>query len=203
MNSTYYVYEQSTQTRVQDTENSQDHRLSHTASAAVCEILPVTLEAGQVVFLHRPIDGPRSSWLVPYHAGIHPNDTVLLHLAAFLDKVFEPETYIVHSTSWRYDRRMEQLILTYLVVLPQRPWIRQWASTGCIHLECIGTIQKVQGDNLYPPENMKVGEVLAHALDHLALLSRDDRNIQTVLVSEWMDVLQPRLPKPAGCLLVA
>ena len=138
MNSTYYVYEQSTHAQVQETKNSQDHRPSNAVSATVCEILPVTLEAVQVVFLCRSTDGPRSSWLVPHHAGIHPNGTVLLLQAAFLARVFKPETYIVHSTSLRYDSRMQRLILTYLVVLPQRAWMRQWAATSHIYFECGG-----------------------------------------------------------------
>ena len=96
---------------------------------------------------------------------MHPNDTVLLHLAAFFgeDEVFEPGASIVHSTSWRYDLQMGRLILTYLVVLPQRTWMRQWAATGRIHFERIGAISKVYGDNLYPPDSMKIDEVLAHA----------------------------------------
>ena len=70
--------------------------------------------------------------------------------------------------------------------------------TGRIHFEYVGAIQKVQGDNLYPPERMKMDYVLAHTLDHLALLSRDDRSIRAILTPEWMDVLRPRLPKPTG-----
>ena len=45
---------------------------------------------------------------------------------------------------------------------------------------------------------MERDDILAHALDHLALLSRDDRSIQAVLEPEWMDLLQTRLPRPAG-----
>jgi hypothetical protein len=45
---------------------------------------------------------------------------------------------------------------------------------------------------------MERDDVLAHALDHLALLSRDDSSIQAVLAPEWMDVLDMRLPRPAG-----
>ena len=34
-------------------------------------------------------------------------------------------------------------VLTYLVVLPQRAWMRQWALAGRIHFEYVGAIQKV------------------------------------------------------------
>jgi hypothetical protein len=65
-------------------------------------------------------------------------------------------------------------------------------------MERIGAIEKIQRDNLFPPQHMKRDAVLAHALDHLALLSRDDRGIQEVLAPEWMGILQTRLPKPAA-----
>ena len=45
---------------------------------------------------------------------------------------------------------------------------------------------------------MERDDVLAHALDHPALLSRDDKSIQTVLERGWIDILQMRLPRPAG-----
>jgi hypothetical protein len=158
----------------------------------------VTLESDQVVFLRRPLDSQAASWLVPHQPDMHPNDTVLQHVTAFFGELFEPEASIVHSTSWRYDRQMGQLILTYLVVLPQRAWMRYWAATGRIRMERVGAIEKVQGDNLFPPQHMKRDAVLAHALDHLALLSRDDRSIQAVLAPQWRGILQTRLPKPAG-----
>jgi len=185
-------------TQAQDRDNSRTYLLTNETTGTVCEILPVTLESNQVIFLRRPLDSQAASWLVPHEPGMHPNDTVLQHVTAFFGELFEPEASIVHSTSWRYDRQMGQLILTYLVVLPQRAWMCHWAVTGRIRMERIGAIEKVQGDNLFPPQHMKRDDVLAHALDHLALLSRDDRGIQAVLAPEWMGILQTRLPKPAG-----
>jgi len=196
MNAIVYADEQVAQP--QDRDNSNMYLLTNETTGTVCEILPVTLESKQVAFLRRPLDSQRSSWMVPHQPGMHPNDTVLQHVAAFFGEVFEPEASIVHSTSWRYDRQRGQLILTYLVVLPQRAWMRLWAAAGRIHMERIGAIEKVQGDNLFPPQHMQRDAVLAHALDHLALLSRDDRGIQAVLVPEWMGILQKRLPQPAG-----
>ena len=161
-------------------------------------MLPVTLESNHVLLLHRPTESQDDSWLVPHRSGMHPNETVLQHLVAFFGGVFESDMSIVHSTSWRYNCHMERLILTYLVVLPYRAWMHQWAAAGRIFIEHIGAIEKIQGNNLFPPDRMERDDVLAHALDHLALLSRDDRSIQAVLTPEWMDVLQMRLPRPAG-----
>ena len=198
MSSNPYIYEKLAQVQDRDRDGSHTQSLSNEAPGAVCEILPVTLESNQVVLLRRPTDSQASSWLVTHQPGRHPNEAVLQHVAAFFGEVFEPRASIVHSTSWRYECEMVRLVLTYLVVLPQRAWMQQWEATERILFEYVGAIQKVQGDNLSPPERMKMDYVRAHALDHLALLSHDDRSIQAVLTPEWMDVLRPRLPKPAG-----
>jgi len=193
-----YIFEKLAEVQAQHREGSHTRSFTSGTSGVICEILPVTLESNQVVLLHRLTGGQASSWHVWHETDTHPNEEVLQHLAAFFGEVFEPHISIVHSTSWRYECELGQLILTYLVVLPQRAWMCQWALAGRIHFEYVGAIQKVQGDNLYPPERMKMDYVLAHALDHLALLSRDDRSIRAVLTPEWMDVLRQRLPKPAG-----
>jgi hypothetical protein len=136
------------------------------STGTVCEMLLVTLESNHVLFLHRSTERQEPSWLVPHQSGMHPNDTVLQHLVAFFGEAFEPDTSIVHSTSWRYNCQMERLILTYLVVLPYRAWMHRWAAEGRISSERIGAIEKVQGNNLYPPNRMERADVLAHALDH-------------------------------------
>src|SRR5712664_363759 len=61
------------------------------------EILPFTVEAGQVMMLRRREDGETQSWLVLHQAGMHPNDTVLEHLELYLGDLFEPRASIVHS----------------------------------------------------------------------------------------------------------
>jgi len=198
MSAVAYAEKPVTQTQAQGRDKSYAYLLTQETTGTVCEILPVTLESNQVAFLRHPLDSQTASWLVPLQPGVHPNDTVLQHVRAFFGELFEPEASIVHSTSWRYDQQKGRLILTYLVVLPQRTGIGHWAATGCMRIECLGAIEKVQGDNLFPPQRIKRDEVLAHALDHLALLSRDDSGIQAVLTPEWLGILQTRLPKPAG-----
>jgi hypothetical protein len=198
MSSTSYAYEKlvSTQKSARADNDARSSSIAH--SGTVCEMLVVTLESNQVLFLHCPTESQNETWLVPHQPGQHPNQTVLQHLLAFFGDAFEPDTSIVHSTSWRYSCQKERLILTYLVVLPYRAWMRQWAAAGYISIKRIGAIEKVQGNNLFPPDRMERDDILAHALDHLALLSRDDRSIQAVLEPEWMDVLRIRLPRPAG-----
>ena len=162
------------------------------------EILPIMLDSDHVVVLRRCEDGEVSSWLAPHQPGICPNETVLEHLAGFFGEIFEPQKSIVHSTSWRYDHEVERLILTYLVVLPKQLQASLCTATRRISMQHVKAIEKVYGDNLRPPTRIEVDNVLAHALDHLALLSHYDKSIQSLLQSEWLDVLQTRLPKPAG-----
>ena len=198
MSSTSYAYEKLVSTQKSARADNDARSSSNANSGTNCEILLVTLESNHVLFLHIPTESQCETWLVPHQSGIHPNHTVIQHLVAFFGEAFEPDTSIVHSTSWRYSCQIERLILTYLVVLPYRAWMHQLAAAGCISIKHIGAIEKVQGNNLFPPDRMERDDVLAHALDHLALLSRDDKSIQTVLERGWIDILQMRLPRPAG-----
>src|SRR6266581_8803341 len=69
-------------TQAQDRDNSRTYLLTNETTGTVCEILPVTLESNQVIFLRRPLDSQAASWLVPHEPGMHPNDTVLQHMRA-------------------------------------------------------------------------------------------------------------------------
>jgi hypothetical protein len=162
------------------------------------EILPVTLELNHVVTLRRREDGEAPSWLVKHRSGMHPNDAVIEELKLFFGELFEPQASIVHSTSWRYCQRTERLILTYLVVLPQHTWMCCWAASNRVVAQRVERIEQAQGDNLHPPERIEVSNILAHALDHLALLNCYDESIKAVLESGWLETLASRLPKPAG-----
>jgi len=163
------------------------------------EILPVTLELDHIVVLRRREDGA-APWLVMHQNGMHPNDAVIEHLKLFFENLFEPQTSIVHSTSWRYCQQTERLILTYLVVLPQHIWMNCWASSDRMIAQRVGRIEQAQGDNLHPPEKIEASNILAHALDHLALLHCYDESIKAVLEVGWLEALATRFPKPAGYL---
>ena len=164
------------------------------------EILPVTLESNHVVMLRRCEDGEAPSWLVMHQTGMHPNDAVIEHLKLFFGDLFEPQSSIVHSTSWRYCHQTERLIVTYLVVLPQHTRQSCWAASDGVVAHRLGRIEQAHGDNLHPPEKIEVSNILAHALDHLALLHCYDESIKAVLESGWLEMLETRLPRPAGYL---
>ena len=63
------------------------------------EILPVTLELDQVVWLRRREDGETHPWRIAHQAGMHPNDAVFAHVERLFGERFEPEASIIHSTS--------------------------------------------------------------------------------------------------------
>jgi len=107
---------------------------------------------------------------------------------------------IVHSTSWRYEQTTDQLLLTYLAVLPQGQWLDQWVASKRIVVEPIRAIRMVCGDHLAPPSHIGPTHVLAHALDHLAQLSTYDPAVRDVLEPSWHEILQQRGPKVAGYL---
>jgi len=162
------------------------------------EILPVTLEAEQVVALYRCEDEKAQPWLVPHQAGTHPNDAIRAHLERCFGDLFKPEASIVHSTSWRYCRRTERLILTYLVVMPQCGWSYHRIASERMMARRLGKVEQARGDHLHPPEKIEANNVLAHALDHLAMLRTSDERINEVLEAGWRGVLETRIPKPAG-----
>ena len=102
------------------------------------------------------------------------------------------------STSWRYCHRTDRLLLTYLVVLPQRAWGCWLAERGRMVAQQVGKEEAVRGDHLRPPGRIEMNSVLAHALDHLAWLKCYDERIKAVLESGWGVVLETRRPRPAG-----
>jgi hypothetical protein len=162
------------------------------------EILPVTLESDQIVLLRRREDSEAHAWQVLHQAGRHPNETVLEQIARCFGDQFEPDGSIVHSTSWRYCDRSDRLILTYLVVLPQRTWRCCRAASDRLVAQRVENGEQVRGDHLQPPGRIETNHILAHALDHLALLKSSDTSINAVLESSWVQVLETRIPQPAG-----
>jgi hypothetical protein len=164
------------------------------------EVFPVTIMSGQAVLIRHPQEKPLSPWIIPNQPHIHPNELVVNSLVNFFGAVFDPRSMIVHSTSWRYEQEGNQLLLTYLAVLPQGHWLDSWLTAKRIAVEPIeaGAIQ--HGDQLFPPVLIERYHVLAHALDHLASLSTYDPAIQASLEPEWREVLRLRSPKVAGYL---
>ncbi|MEI7770094.1 MAG: hypothetical protein WCI67_08915 [Chloroflexales bacterium] len=170
-----------------------------------CEILPVTLLAGQIYHLRRCGDGIGATWHEPL-ASAHPSEAVRAHLEAFLGIALDPRASVVHSTAWRYvcdGSAGGQLILTYLAVLAPGCHQEVTRSAGLIALEHVGPAQPARSETLMPPAQIGPAHVLAHALDHLSLLMETDAAIQAALGEAWRAALRRRLPRPAGELRAA
>lgn len=163
------------------------------------EILPVTLVSRRVVLIRQQGVSP---WLIRNLPNVHPNESVLTNLVGFFGANFDASRTIVHSTSWRYEAACDQLLLTYLAVLPQGDWVQRLLAMDSISIECIGEVGIQYGDHLFPPEQIEPAYVLSHALDHLASLSTYDPAIRAVLEPEWSAILGARMPKAAGYLQV-
>ena len=164
------------------------------------EVFPVTLASQHAVLIRQHQEQKFPGWMIPNLPCSHPNDIVLSHLISFFGDNIDSRHMIVHSTSWRYEPEGDRLLLTYLAVLPQGPWLNQWIATKRISVEPVAAAAPQHGDHLFPPAQIEWHAVLAHALDHLASLSAYDLAIQAVLEPEWREVLRWRSPKPAGCL---
>ncbi len=164
------------------------------------EIFPVTLVSKQVALIQHHREKSFSPWMIANLPNIHPNEIVLNHLESAFEDRIDRDQVIVHSTSWRYENEEDQVILTYLAVLPQGCWLDQFMKDQRITIEFVGALETKYGDHLFAPFQIDRPNVLAHALDHLASLSTYDPAIQNALEPEWEEVLRSRLPKPAGCL---
>ena len=162
------------------------------------EVFPVTLIERQPALLQDKTYPTCSPWMLAHQSAVHPNTIVIQALNTILGRAVCDEKTIVHSTSWRYDPAHDQILLTYLAILPQNLWQDQVQANHEIIPLRIGEITAQYGDQLFPPESIERQHVLAHALDHLASLNTYDPSIQTTLEPAWQAILHARQPKPAG-----
>jgi hypothetical protein len=194
------------------------------ASAICCELLPVSCLDGQAVLLRFPAsqDGrgdtdpdPAAAshgqwaWRVPCGELDDPGRLALgaLRSALLLAGVGDggsdaplPDGLVLHSTSWRYDPDERVLVLTFLAVVPAAV-ARAWIRAGALPVPVKAVeVQVARGDRLRPPPVVRVGQVLAHALDHLAFLAVTDPAIGAALEEGWRLLLRARQPRPAGAL---
>src|ERR671931_353433 len=79
-----------------------------------CEILPIMLHAGQIMYVQRGQD-TAAVWHEPYDLSAHPSDSVRARVEAYFGTVLDPCVSVVHSTAWRYENSSTasgRLILT-------------------------------------------------------------------------------------------
>jgi hypothetical protein len=145
------------------------------------EILPVALVGGQI------------GWLKPVHA-----DALRIGLSRSHDPAgavlealrwYPLDPVVVHSTSWRPDDG--RIILTYLAV------VRPPATLVADSLVAIpvGRAELARVDVNSRVASIQVGQVLEHALRHLAWLVKEDPVVGDALI-DWSTVLEGYIPEP-------
>ncbi|NTU80503.1 MAG: hypothetical protein HGA45_14180 [Chloroflexales bacterium] len=178
-----------------------ESRGSLPATPVWCEILPVTLRAQRVCHIRRGQDAASAAWQEPQIPGTHPSTLVRTRVEEVFGARLTPRRSVIHSTAWRYEPGSGadgRLVLTYLIVLP--PWGGRKASdrAGPWDLEPVTTVAPARSAPLAPPERIALAHVLAHALDHLALLLETDPAIARALGRPWRQALAARVRRPAG-----
>jgi hypothetical protein len=98
------------------------------------------------------------------------------------------EPLVIHSTSWRHAG--DEIVLTYLAVVEEPCELNPNLAS-----EPVGRRDLARGDATSPPEAIEVGQVLEHALRHLAWLLLDDRAVAEAL-PDWTELLVDYLPEP-------
>jgi hypothetical protein len=121
-------------------------------------------------------------WYIEKAAGEHPVDVVRRLVA---DVIGEPE--LVHSTSWRQSE--DGVILSFFVVVDP-------ALVETLDSEPVVRGDLARSGAVTAPAAIATGQVLEHAIRHLAWLARDDEVVQGKLSAEWMSALAPYLPEP-------
>lgn len=143
------------------------------------EVFVLCLRAGAI-----ELTGPcgAAPWYIEKAAGEHPVDVVYRLVA---DVIGEPE--LVHSTSWRQSE--EGVILSFFVVVDPE-LVESMGSTALVRGEL------ARSGAATAPAAIATGQVLEHAVRHLAWLARDDEVVQAKLSEEWLGALAPYLPEP-------
>ncbi|MGH9277768.1 MAG: hypothetical protein ACRD12_06625 [Acidimicrobiales bacterium] len=143
------------------------------------EVFVLALRDGTVELTGPCGAGP---WYIEKAAGDHPVDVVR---RLVVDAIGDPE--LVHSTSWRQGD--QGVILTFFVVI-DRDLIGTMAAAP------VGRVDLARSGATAAPAAIATGQVLEHAIRHLAWLARDDAVVRSRLSAAWHDALAAYIPEP-------
>lgn len=119
-------------------------------------------------------------WLIEAGEGENPLDTAVRIIRRSL-----PESLLVHSTSWRFDRGA--VVLTFLAVVPE---------IGDMEAAPVKRSALARNAEHAAPDAISFGQVLEHALRHLAWLAEDDEVVESTLDAGWLESLGDYTPEP-------
>jgi hypothetical protein len=177
------------------------------STTILIEIFPLLLYERRLWILQPSEVAPDYTWLIHHQSGVHPSEIVQDQGAALLGRAWCPDSTIVHSTSWRYETdgpvaRTDQLIVTYVIIVQPQPEHAQSLLAGSqLRARSFYRGDLVFADPLEAPAIISAANVLAHAIEHLALLALRDPPIAQTLSVEWHTFLADKEPQPAGELI--
>jgi hypothetical protein len=95
---------------------------------------------------------------------------------------------MVHSTSWRVERKL--IVLTFLVAVERPERI-----PNAFEVELVARTELARGYATGPPLHVHLSQVVEHGLRHLAWLVREDGAIHHAL-ADWSRALSEYEPEP-------
>lgn len=109
----------------------------------------------------------------------NPDDLVLLSIQKFNSEIIQKNRLISHSTSWRYDKASESVIITYIV------YSDDFDFTESKSLNIVD-INIVSSDNLSKPapENITPENVVSHGIRHLSYLVANRQDVYKAVLSD-------------------
>ncbi len=130
------------------------------------------------------IAGPDGAkpWLVELHDAEHPVEVV----ERIVTGLVGPPA-LVHSTSWRRDEAA--VILSFIVVIGPE-------QASSFDSAPVDRAELARSSATQAPASIETGQVLEHALRHLAWLAQDDEVVARTLRPEWHAALRDRVPEP-------
>jgi hypothetical protein len=147
------------------------------------ELFVVWLNGGQI-----ELTGPcgAAPWLIELGETEHP--------VAAVDRLVRDilgAPRLVHSTSWRQDRGA--VILTFVVVIDR-------ALVGSMKSAPVGRNELARSAARAAPRSIGTGQVVEHALRHMAWLAQDDPVVRAELDEGWLAKLATYVPEPFRAL---
>jgi len=147
---------------------------------------PVTIEVFVLCMRDGTIEltgpcGP-APWCIEKAGGEHPVEVVNRLVAEAIGPAD-----LVHSTSWRQDE--DGVVLTFFVVIDP-------ALTAGMKSAPVGRTELARSGATAAPAAIAAGQVLEHAIRHLAWLAEEDAVVQAKLSGTWRDALSAYIPEP-------
>jgi hypothetical protein len=174
------------------------------ATEVLIEIFTLIWHAGELWIVQPSQSDKALSWIIPHQPGTAPNAGVLRQIQRVYEGAFNPHSSIVHGTSWRYLKaeaptRSDRLILTYAVILqPETSQLDALFQRNDLTVWRFDSAGLSFGDNLRPAQEISAVNIIAHALEHFALLAMRDPHIRETLSKDWKEFLSTKQPLPAG-----